>query len=169
MIDKIKTFLKDNKDLVMVVFMILSLLLTLFGHKSPEVPSKDTDVPKVETTTELEVSQKETPESPDLVVGQKYVAVINDKRVEVPIKVTKSTTEGTTATLKQEIDVSQLVEPLIPDWEVGVGVGQHDGDLYYPVSLQRNYKANKAIRVELHIKDDLSKVNGYEVQHVWTF
>ena len=169
-IPKVKEFVQKNKDYIVIVFLIISLIMSLFGSRSPfKEPTVPKESPKVTTTSELEVTQKETPESPDLIVGQKYVAVINDKKVEVPIKTTKSSSEGTTATLKQEIDVSSLVEPLIPDWELSVGLGQHDGDFYYPVSAQRNYKSNKAVRVELHIDKDLSKVNGYEVHHVWTF
>lgn len=50
------------------------------------------------------------------------------------------------------------------NWELGVGMGIHDGKTYIPVSLQRNYSKNHSIAVELHYDLKDNKVNGGEVQ-----
>ena len=50
------------------------------------------------------------------------------------------------------------------NWELGVGMGVHDGKTYIPVSLQRNYSKNHSVTVELHYDLKDNKVNGGEVQ-----
>lgn len=50
------------------------------------------------------------------------------------------------------------------NWELGVGMGVHDGKTYIPVSLQRNYSKNHSVVVELHYDLKDNKVNGGEVQ-----
>ena len=50
------------------------------------------------------------------------------------------------------------------NWELGVGMGIHDGKTYIPVSLQRNYSKNHSVAVEIHYYLKDNKVNGGEVQ-----
>ena len=50
------------------------------------------------------------------------------------------------------------------NWELGVGMGIHDGKTYIPVSLQRNYSKSHSVAVELHYDLKDNKVNGGEVQ-----
>lgn len=50
------------------------------------------------------------------------------------------------------------------NWELGVGMGVHDGKTYTPVSLQRNYKKDRSIVLELHYDLKDNKINGGEVQ-----
>ena len=50
------------------------------------------------------------------------------------------------------------------NWELGVGMGVHDGKTYIPVSLQRNYSKSHSVAVELHYYLKDNKVNGGEVQ-----
>ena len=50
------------------------------------------------------------------------------------------------------------------NWELGVGMGVHDGKPYIPVSLQRNYKKDRSIVLELHYDLKDNKINGGEVQ-----
>lgn len=50
------------------------------------------------------------------------------------------------------------------NWELGVGMGVHDGKTYIPVSLQRNYNKNHSVAAELHYDLKNNKVNGGEVQ-----
>ena len=59
-------------------------------------------------------------------------------------------------------------------WEISAGVGSHQGDVYLPVGLQRNYSPNKALAAEVHlVPEDLVKgkikASGWEVKHVWRF
>ena len=59
-------------------------------------------------------------------------------------------------------------------WELSAGVGSHQGDVYLPVGLQRNYAPHKALAAEVHlVPEDLVKgkikASGWEVKHVWRF
>lgn len=50
------------------------------------------------------------------------------------------------------------------NWEVGAGVGVHEGNHYIPLSIQRNYDRNHSIQFEAHYDLKDQKVNGGEVQ-----
>ena len=50
------------------------------------------------------------------------------------------------------------------NWELGVGMGIHDGKAYIPVSLQRNYSKDRSVVLELHYDLKDNKINGGEVQ-----
>lgn len=119
-----------------------------------------------------------------LVVKEALVATNGNRRVEVPIRnqsvpLNNSESKDTlnkNIEVTNTIDVSSLVRPLVPKWEIGIGVGTHDGDTYIPVSIQRDYKVDKAVRLEIHLdptaKGDTKKIlspKGIEVQHVWKF
>lgn len=140
-------------------------------------PQSNNQPQQVATTSSLSAAQKASPNDPDLVVTQKYVANINGKKVEVPIvaqgssasPATTGAGNSTTATLKQEIDVSPLVAHMIPKWELGVGVGKNkDSGVYIPLSIQRNYEVSKGVQFEIHL-DTSGKIVGTEIQHKWRF
>ena len=50
------------------------------------------------------------------------------------------------------------------DWEIGIGIGRHDGDSYIPVSIQRNYDNVHSIALEAHFSVDRGQFNGAEIQ-----
>lgn len=50
------------------------------------------------------------------------------------------------------------------NWELGTGIGHHDGDNYIPLSLQRNYAKNRSVMAEIHYDLDDRQVNGGELQ-----
>lgn len=173
-----------NKQLLIVSFTLGILLGSIFGFYwfSKQTTTISTTTPnpnkQLSTTTSLSVTPKDSPEAPDLTITQKYVASINNKKVEVPIAnvpqgntTSASTTSATpyTATVQQEVDITPLVNLMIPRWELGVGLGRHEGDTYIPVSVQRNYNHNKAFQLELHIDPSNQKVTGAELQHKWRF
>ena len=154
--------------------IFLSLLLFaggyLLGYSNHKLKLSD-NLPKgsqestVATSTSVSVVPKSTTGGANVVLEQKYVASVNGKRVEVPIKDTKEPVSGV---LKQEIDVSNLVRPLLPKWEAGIGVGRHGSETYVPVSVQRNYKPGKALEVQIHVGTD-GGISGGSVVHKWTF
>ncbi len=81
-----------------------------------------------------------------------------------------------TAVVKNDRDykVDVLKINLDKSWEISAGVGSHQGDVYLPVGLQRNYSPNKALAAEVHlVPEDLTKgkikTSGWEVKHVWRF
>lgn len=135
-------------------------------HKSTPEVIKNNDSPLVvpmETT--LSVTPKSNPTNPDLSLSNKYVAVIDNKEVTIPIDTTKVSKENHTATIQQKVDFTPVLKELLPDWEVGAGMGIHDGKPYGTVGLKRNYKINRAVTIEAHT--DGSRVKGYEVMHWW--
>ena len=71
-----------------------------------------------------------------------------------------------------KVDVLKI--NLDKSWELSAGVGSHQGDVYLPVGLQRNYAPHKALAAEVHlVPEDLVKgkikASGWEVKHVWRF
>ena len=48
-------------------------------------------------------------------------------------------------------------------WEYSTGYGQHGGDRYIPVQLQRNFSKNAAVGVEYHIG---GRESGFEVKYI---
>lgn len=129
----------------------------------------------VSTDTSLTVKHKESKGSPDLEVSTKYVATINNKKVEVPVSAQRTPASAAsggatpyTATISQTIDVTSAAKAVLPDWSVGIGVGRHKSDWYVPVSFTRHYKTDRALSVEVHLSD-LKTIKGVEVQHQWSF
>jgi len=54
------------------------------------------------------------------------------------------------------------------NWEWSAGYGQHNGDSYVPVGLQRNYSKDKAIDAEIHLDpSNIKNISGWEVKQVW--
>lgn len=53
---------------------------------------------------------------------------------------------------------------LYRNWEWSAGYGQHDGQSYIPVELQRNFSRDHAVSAEVHL-ENTGKVNGYEVKY----
>lgn len=150
------------------------------------VPHKDTvkvnEDKEITSTGTITVTPNREPNDV-LVIHESLVASNGNRRVEVPIRDTKtpipdnynsdtpnSNTTNKTVTYENKIDVSALVRPLVPKWEIGTGVGTHRGNVYIPVSIQRDYKVDKAVRVEVHLdpKDRMTP-KGVEVQHIWKF
>lgn len=162
-------------------YVLVFTIGTLVGYYgSPKtIPVKTNTAANqiITNTSSLSATQKANPADPDLIVTQKYVANINGKKVEVPIVAKTAPTSpaptgagnSTTATFRQEIDVSPLVTKMIPKWEVGVGVGtQKDKGIYIPLSIQRNYEVSKGVQFEIHL-DTSGKIVGTEIQHKWRF
>lgn len=50
------------------------------------------------------------------------------------------------------------------NWEWSTGIGVHNGDVYIPVELQRNYSKDHAIAAEVHVSTS-GKINGGEVKY----
>lgn len=194
-IDKAKEifnkYIWPNKGLFLTLLIII--ITGVFKHwysrsSGQSVPHKDTikatneDTNKVTSTGTITVTPNKEPND-ILVVHESLVASNGNRKVEVPIKSIKApipvntnnnnpspANSNKTVTYENKIDVSALVRPLVPKWEIGTGVGTHRGNVYVPVSVQRDYKVDKAVRVEVHLdpKDRMAP-KGVEVQHIWKF
>lgn len=199
LIDKAKEifnkYIWPNKGLFLTLLLII--ITGVFKHwysrsSGHSIPHKDTintitnDADKVTSTGTITVTPNKEPNDV-LVVHESLVASNGPRKVEVPIKNIKApiynnpsdnpnnnnnnNTNNKTVTYENKIDVSALVRPLVPKWELGTGVGTHRGNVYVPVSVQRDYKGvDKAVRVEVHLdpKDRMAP-KGVEVQHIWKF
>ena len=116
-----------------------------------------------------------TVQAPTLEVAAEQVAErinMEDKSLPPPAL------EKTDRTVVVKDDVAYKVDVLKinldKSWEISAGVGNHEGNMYIPVGVQRNYAAHKAVAVEVHlVPEDLAKrkikTSGWEVRHVWRF
>lgn len=163
---------KSTQRLLLGLLIGASIASLIFYQWTPvhlqETTSPSTS-PSTTSESTLTLTQKSAPDDPDLVISTKYVAEINGERVEVPVGA--ASVDESTAKVTTVVDVSPLVNAMVPNWEVGVGVGYSvDGDAYVPLSIQRNYTSDKAICVEFHFDpSDNMRVHGMEVQHKWMF
>lgn len=133
-----------------------------------ETPKTTSQLP-VTTQSTLSVTKKITKSDPDLIVSNKYVAKIDGKLVETPIKnVSYKDKNSTTATVSTTIDVTPLVKQMTPKWEAGVGVGYVDNDVSPCMTLQRNYKHDKAVEAVIQI-DTSGNFKGASLVHKWRF
>lgn len=180
-------YIWPNKGIFLTLLIII--IIGVFKHwysrsSGHSIPHKDTikttnESSKVTSTGTITVTPNKEPNDV-LVVHESLVASNGHRKVEVPIRNIKApiynpdnnpdTTNNKTVTYENKIDVSALVRPLVPKWEIGTGVGTHRGNVYVPVSVQRDYKVDKAVRVEVHLdpKDRMAP-KGVEVQHIWKF
>lgn len=134
----------------------------------PETPKTTSKLP-VTTQSTLSVTKKITENEPDLIVSNKYVAKIDGKLVEAPMKnVSYKDKNSTTATVSTTIDVTPLVKQMTPKWEAGVGVGYVDKDVLPCMTLQRNYKHDKAVEAVIQI-DTSGNFKGASLVHKWRF
>ena len=137
----------------------------------PETSKTTTSKLPVTTQSTLSVTKKTTESEPDLIVSNKYVAKIDGKLVEAPIKNVSykdNNSDGITATVSTTIDVTPLVKQMTPKWEAGVGVGYVDNDVLPCMTLQRNYKHDKAVEAVIQI-DTSGNFKGASLVHKWRF
>lgn len=131
-------------------------------HQTQTTPSNT-----ISTATSVTHVPKSNSSDPDLVVRNIYVADINGKKVEAPVVTTGS---DQTTTVKSVIDVTPLVKQMTPRWEAGVGVGFDNNYRMSPcVSLQRNYKQDKAVEMVITIDKNNGKVERGMLLHKWMF
>ena len=143
----------------------------------PPMPSSDSKGGLL-STTGIHAETKDNPKEEDLVLSNKYVAVINGEKVSVPIvKRTAGTInqpggsandapQGVKATVEQTVDLTPVLSKLRPSWELGAGVSYVNERAYVPVSIQRNYQADKALELTVLVDTD-GKAKGAMVQHKW--
>ena len=116
-----------------------------------------------------------TVNAPSLEVAAAQVAErINKQDATLPSAALEKTDRTAVVKNDNEYKVDVLKINLDKAWELSTGVGSHQGDVYLPVGLQRNYAPNKAVAAEVHlVPEELArgkiKTSGWEVKHVWRF
>ena len=116
-----------------------------------------------------------TVSAPSLEVATEQVAErINKQDATLPPAALEKTDRTAVVKNDNEYKVDVLKINLDKSWELSTGVGSHQGDVYLPIGLQRNYAPNKAVAAEVHlVPEELArgkiKTSGWEVKHVWRF
>ena len=116
-----------------------------------------------------------TVSAPSLEVATEQVAErINKQDATLPPAALEKTDRTAVVKNDNEYKVDVLKINLDKSWELSTGVGSHQGDVYLPIGLQRNYAPNKAVAAEVHlVPEELArgkiKTSGWEVGHVWRF
>lgn len=116
-----------------------------------------------------------TQKAPTIEVAAEQVAGrINTQDASLPSAALEKTERTAVVPIDREYKVAVLKINLDKAWELSTGVGWHQGDVYLPVGVQRNYAAHKAIAVEVHLMPgELARKNiktsGWEVRHAWRF
>lgn len=170
--------------IVVLVPIVSAFYLFVYRHSSPSPAPHSGGNPSI--SGQLSVVPKTNSDSDDLVVEHHYKATIDGEVVNIPIKTVTSpvvvdgsssgqlssgdSSDGVsgassyTAHYKQELDLTPLLSKYEQktNWEVGIGIGSHSGDVYYPVSIQRNLSNDRAVEGVVHISDS-GKVDGGEV------
>ena len=113
-----------------------------------------------------------TVSAPSLEVATEQVAErINKQDATLPPAALEKTDRTAVVKNDNEYKVDVLKINLDKSWELSTGVGSHQGDVYLPIGLQRNYAPNKAVAAEVHlVPEDLVrgkiKTSGWEVKYV---
>ena len=116
-----------------------------------------------------------TVSAPSLEVAAEQVAErINKLDATLPPAALEKTDRTAVVKNDNEYKVDVLKINLDKALEISAGVGNHRGDAYIPLGVQRNYAPNKAVAAEVHlVPEDLAKgkikASGWEVKHVWRF
>ena len=113
--------------------------------------------------------------APSLEVAAEQVAErINKQDATLPPAALEKTDRTAVVKNESQYKVDVLKINLDKSWEISAGVGNHRGDTYMPVGVQRNYAPNKAVAAEVHlVPEDLAKgkikTSGWELKHVWRY
>lgn len=132
-------------------------------------------------TTEITAASKTNTSDPDLILNNKYHAVINGNDIQIPVKdkyiketledTPSSPSSSTTSTTSTTARVDQTLDltPIFKDyekkrkWEVGTGIGRVSNEWYVPIEVQRNFGYNKGVSFQLNVKDN--KVDGFQASY----
>lgn len=130
---------------------------------------------EVHEISRVTLKEKQKTSDPDLVVDNRYIAEIHGQTFEIP-KANKGAgkdSKGTTTEITSDINMTPVVRKWADleykrNWEVSTGLGSsHDGHVYVPIGIQRNYNYDRAIEVSVGVSKD--HVENFQVVHKWKF
>lgn len=145
-----------------VLAIIVIVIIVYRPHGDFREPNNVPSGSPIGSSTSVSIEKKTVETEPDLEVSTKYVTKVNDKYIEVPTKTTydRSTDK---VIVRQEVEIPNVFKK---NWEVGVGVSS---DIEPVMSLQRNYKVDKAIELIVIIDKEKGKVSKGVLMHKWKF
>ena len=173
--------------ILMIFFIVTTTMIYHYGYDKgyEEGTTKTTITTDYSTspsmTTEITATSKTNTSDPDLILNNRYHAVINGNDIQIPVKdkYIKETLKGTpsspssstTSTTSTTARVDQTLDltPIFKDyekkhkWEVGTGIGRVSNEWYVPIEVQRNFGYNKGVSFQLNVKD--KKVDGFQASY----
>lgn len=183
MITKITSYLANY-----IKYIIVAVVSFLLGYGCYAILHTTTTDSVADVTTEanrepvevheisrVTLKEKQKTSDPDLVVDNRYIAEIHGQTFEIP-KTTGAVSKdskGLQTTVTSDINMTPVVRKWADleykrNWEVSTGLGRsHDGHLYVPIGLQRNYNYDRAIEVSVGVSKD--HVENFQVVHKWKF
>ena len=183
MITKITSYLANYTK-----YIIVAVVSFLLGYGCYAILHSTTTDSTLETTTEankepveiheisrVTLKEKQKESDPDLVVDNRYIAEIHGQTFEIPKSpsVTHKDYKGLQTNITSDINMTPVVRKWADleykrNWEVSTGLGRsHDGHLYVPIGLQRNYNYDRAIEVSVGVSKD--HIENFQVVHKWKF
>lgn len=176
--------------LIVIILMILFIGTTMIynygydkGYKEGTTKTTTTtdSYTSPSLTTEITAANKTNTSDPDLILNNRYHAVINGTDIQIPVKdkyiketlkdTPSSPSSSTTSTTSTTARVDQTLDltPIFKDyekkhkWEVGTGIGRVSNEWYVPIEVQRNFGYNKGVSFQLNVKDN--KVDGFQASY----
>lgn len=130
---------------------------------------------EVHEISRVTLKEKQKTSDPDLVVDNRYIAEIHGQTFEIPKSpsVTHKDSKGLQTNITSDINMTPVVRKWADleykrNWEVSTGLGRsHDGHVYVPIGIQRNYNYDRAIEVSIGVSKD--HVENIQVVHKWKF
>lgn len=162
-----------NDKKIWCIIILVFILITSYGiYKG--IHKKNTNVKPVDgninSVSSLTVTPKKDDNDNDLLITHTYKATIDNEEIKLPVRTVPSYSSSDsdsatpdTVTFKQELDITPLVKDYEKkkNYEIGIGIGVHDNDVYIPISLQRNFSKDKALECIAHVED--KGITGGEV------
>lgn len=173
--------------IILMIFFIGTTMIYNYGYDKgyKEGTTKTTTTTDSYTspslTTEITAANKTNTSDPDLILNNRYHAVINGTDIQIPVKdkyiketlkdTPSSPSSSTTSTTSTTARVDQTLDltPIFKDyekkhkWEVGTGIGRVSNEWYVPIEVQRNFGYNKGVSFQLNVKDN--KVDGFQASY----
>ncbi len=170
--------------IILMIFFIGTTMIYNYGYDKgyKEGTTKTTTTTDSYTspslTTEITAANKTNTSDPDLILNNRYHAVINGTDIQIPVKdkyiketlkdtpsSPSSSTTSTTARVDQTLDLTPIFKDYEKKhkWEVGTGIGRVSNEWYVPIEVQRNFGYNKGVSFQLNVKDN--KVDGFQASY----
>lgn len=187
---KVIDFNEVNKRNILIVIILMIFFIgttTMIYHYGYDKGYKEGTTKTTTTTdsytspsltTEITAASKTNASDPDLILNNRYHAVINGNDIQIPVKdkyiketlkdtpsSPSSSTTSTTARVDQTLDLTPIFKDYEKKhkWEVGTGIGRVSNEWYVPIEVQRNFGYNKGVSFQLNVKDN--KVDGFQASY----
>ena len=143
--------------------------------------SRRSDTLLMEGSTEITLREKDSPEDPDLIVDNNYIATIDGETHYIPLvrsrvqKEPNDTYSDSQVTVAHTLDLTPVLEEVGKyrydrNWSVGLGLGyDNDGsDFYSAISVERKFNPDRSVEAIVGINSS-SKIENVTLMYKWSF